>query len=97
MLKEVTFQKEITEKHIFCDICGKDTNRTGDLSLNRCIHCKKDLCEECMKFTIPKDWNHILCNDDYEKWLNGDITIFGKYEKEFRKLHNKEYNDKCKI
>lgn len=98
MIKSVTYQIQVTEDHYFCDICGKDTGIKTCYGKDICIYCKKTLCSNCMHTTLPKDLMHILCNEDYDKWLNGYIKL-SFYDKIARKFHNEEpYNErKAKI
>lgn len=67
MKENVTFTKIITEEHYFCDVCGKDTGKKTEYCEDKCVHCNKTLCDDCMKCTLPADIIRILCPEDYPK------------------------------
>jgi len=96
VVKEIITQKEIVEKHKFCDICGDEITIGLACSVAKCIYCGKDLCEKHIghEEDTYSDYRTVYCENCWE---------FGKYYRPLideldNKKHQlyKEWHDKCK-
>ena len=98
MIKETEITKEVTvsEKHRYCDDCGKELHWSLACCSARCEYCKKDLCEKCIGYeeNTGGDYRIVYCA---ECWKIGDEyrPIIEQHEIEIDKLYT-EWQDKCK-
>jgi len=63
MVKEEKTKKEITERHKYCDDCGKEIEYRMACSKTSCEYCKKDLCEKCVAYEASTigDYREVYC------------------------------------
>lgn len=48
MIKKTKIQKEVVERHKFCDVCGTEIRIGLACSSARCTYCRNDLCGNCI-------------------------------------------------
>lgn len=83
MYKEVKIQKESTERHKYCDICGVEIGKDLACTAARCQICRKDLCDKCIG--TEKD---TFC-DYREVWCVGCWVVGAKYRPAIKELDEK--------
>ena len=97
MIKEITKEVTFTEKHRYCDECGKEIKRTMACSHAECKYCGKDLCDKCVSYeeNTMGDYRVVYCKTCWE--LGNDYRlIIEQHEKEIDRLYNK-WQNKCKL
>lgn len=96
MWTQIKVQKEATESHKFCDVCGIEITIGLACSAAKCMYCRKDLCEDCVghEADTSGDYRNVWCK---RCWELGE-----KYRPTIKELHEKsealykEWQDKCK-
>ena len=96
MIKETKKQREVIEKHKFCDVCGAEI-RIGLACISaRCMYCKRDLCENCIGYEEDTggDYRDVWCKNC---WTLGDQyrPLIEELETKIKQLYT-EWEDKCK-
>jgi len=96
MIKENKILKETTERHKFCDVCGKEISIGLACSAAHCEYCKKDLCEECIGHEEDTwgDYRQVYCK---QCWEIGNYyrPLIEKIEKELDQLYQ-DWQNECK-
>ena len=96
MIKETKTLKETTERHRYCDDCGKELHWTLACCAAHCQYCKKDLCEKCIGYeeSTGGDYRIVYCKTCWE--LGNDYRpIIEQHEEEVHRLYT-EWQNKCK-
>ena len=94
--KAIKVTKQVMEPHRYCDVCGKEIDISLVCNTARCLHCNKDLCENCIGNEENNYEQHriVYCE---KCWNSGE-----SFRPEIEKLHNKieslyqEWKDICK-
>jgi len=97
MIKEVKKQKEVIERHKYCDVCGAKISIGLSCGKAKCEYCGKDLCDECVGYeeSTSGDYRIVYCakcwsiGEDYRPTIK-------QHEDEVDRLYN-EWTDKCKL
>ena len=96
MIKETIKLTETTERHKYCDDCGKEIRIGLACSKAYCMYCKKDLCDKCVGYeeNTGGDYRIVYCKTCWELG-NEYRPIIEQHEKEVDKLYT-EWQNKCK-
>ncbi len=96
MITETIIQKEATERHKFCDVCGIEIKMGLACSSTYCMYCRKDLCESCIghEDLTPGDYREVYCKNCWELG-NEYRPIIEKLSIKISSLYD-EWEDKCK-
>jgi len=97
MIKERKINKEIIEKHKYCDICGAEIRMELACNSARCMYCRRDLCEKCIGYEEEdrsSDYRDVWCKDCWELG-NEYRPKIEKLDEEIRELYE-EWQTKCK-
>lgn len=96
MIKETKIQKEVTERHKFCDVCGEEIRIGLACGSARCICCKRDLCKKCIGHEEEdgSDYLTVWCK---RCWELGEQyrSLIEELETKIEQLYT-EWQDKCK-
>ena len=97
MIKEVKKQKEVIERHKYCDVCGAKISIELSCGKAKCEYCEKDLCDECVghEESNSGDYRIVYCA---KCWDIGKEyrPIIKQHEDKVDQLYDK-WRDKCKI
>lgn len=98
MIKENKITKEVTvtEKHRYCDECGKELHWSLACSRTSCEYCGKDLCEKCIgheEFNTG-DYRDVWCKECWDKGEKYRSQI-EHHENEVDRLYI-EWRNECK-
>lgn len=95
MIRETKIQKEVVERHRFCDVCGTEIALGLACSSARCMYCRKDLCEKCIGHEDPVfgDYRDVFCK---KCWDAGEQyrPIIEELRLKIEELY-KEWQKKC--
>ena len=98
MIKEEKITKEVTftEKHRFCDACGKEMHHQLSYGITVCKYCGKDLCRKCIGHEEDDgDYSTVWCVDCWSKGEKYRLLI-DQHENEIDQLYT-DWENECKI
>jgi len=97
VIKEVKKQKEVIERHKYCDVCGTKISIGLSCGKAKCEYCGKDLCDECVghEESAMGDYRIVYCA---KCWDIGEEyrPMIKQHEDVVDRLYS-EWIDKCKL
>jgi len=96
MIKEVKKQKEVIERHKYCDVCGTKISIEMACGKAKCEYCGKDLCDKCVGYEESNsgDYRIVYCAECWD--IGKDYRpIIKQHEDKVDQLYD-EWINKCK-